>query len=81
MLARSYQRLNFRIISTTLKVSELSTILPPERRKMPNHVTSILLPIGGTSMNSPRWVARVVQRAATISPSAMMSRATLTPIA
>src|SRR5215217_1384974 len=36
-------------------------------------VNSILLPVGGMSIYSPWWVARLLQRATTLSPSAMRS--------
>src|ERR687885_411344 len=54
-------------------LSQLSTTLPPAKRKMPMASTSTRSPDGGTLLNRPRWVALTVQRAATLSPSARMS--------
>jgi hypothetical protein len=34
---------------------------------------SILVPVGGTPMNSHSWVPRPAMRSATVSPSAMIS--------
>ena len=65
------------IISTTLKASQLSTILPPDKRKMPKLVTAMRFPIAAMPMNFPRCLAYVVQRTATLSPSATISSMTL----
>jgi hypothetical protein len=55
-----------------------SAILPASMRYAEMPVNSTLLPVGGIPMYSPWWVALALQRATTLSPSAMRSSMVLT---
>ena len=61
--------------SMPLHSCQCSTALPPSKRTMSIPVTTIVLFVGGTPMNSPVWVPRIVNRAATRSPSPITSSA------
>ena len=46
----------------------------PARQTIEIHsLTTIVFPVGGTPKKAPRWVPRIVKRAATLSPSAITS--------
>jgi hypothetical protein len=59
--------------SIPLHSCQCSTAVPPSKRTMSIPVTTIDLFVGGTPMNSPVWVPRIVNRAATRSPSPITS--------
>ncbi len=60
-------------VGRVVAMAQCSTIFPSVMRYMSMARTSTRLPVGAIPSNSPKWVPRMVTRAATLSPSAIMS--------